>query len=487
MASPKKSLRVYFVTHGNGHLTGTLMRTKDFFFDRPPPAAYGPDEETVLWEIEQHLLARVIAREDAIERHLWDESFEPRAVTLELHPFSVVKKQPVIGKKVIPLRVTYVHSKLANGAYRIMLPRFSWWFIVEALPVAKKAIENAVCTALLGEDPRWMYDFRHEGREYVREWAPASLLKRTAEPARPTTDEDLFPSVSAVAEEWVELSARGKLPPVVGAGDTVAPPERDTPPSLLLVGPSGVGKTTWVRRLAKEYASRRKGPRPVPRIWATSAQRIIAGMVYLGMWQERCIKIVDDLAHEGDYLFVDRLTGILERQSDGASIADILAPAAIGESISLIAECDDSELERCRRVHPALISSFTIVRLREPAGSDLPRLMADYQSRTKGKPKVHPEGMKRLVQHLGAFSRNQAFPGKAFSFLDWLHKDAASSSGTLYPAEASRAYARYSGLSVELIAEEHPASAEHIAEQLRRGVVGQDHACMHAARVLARF
>ena len=48
---------------------------------------------------------------------------------------------------------------------------------------------------------------------------------------------------------------------------------------------------------------------PVPDALATD--RILAGMVYLGMWQERCLKMLDELDGEGDYLYVGSLARLL--------------------------------------------------------------------------------------------------------------------------------------------------------------------------------
>ena len=488
----KRSFRVYFVTHGDGRRTGILMRPRDAFFDRPPPSAYGDDEESVLAQIEAKLFAVSIAGQDTIARYLWDEAFKNKSVRIEALPYTAIKKQPVVGNKRVPLRLTYVYSKTATGAYRVMLPRFGWWFIVEDLEVAGEVITHAMSSALLGESPRWMYDFRHEGPEYVREWSPASLTAR-AESGEDGTNDNPSEVMTAVAEEWVEKAAKKQLGLLIGDDSSFVAIEglvQTFPlPSLLFVGPSGCGKTTQVRRLARLFRTWRsdKSRQHVPKIYATSADRIVAGMVYLGMWQQRCIDLVEELSFEDNYLFVDRLTGLMAPQPDGASIADLMATAVRDESLSLIAECTESELETCRRISPAFCDLFRIVRIPERSPADMSTLIALYQPKKKGAPQMHPAGIKRLVQHLDAFQRDVSFPGKGFRFIDWLAREGTEQKSVLYPADVSRAYARYSGLSVELIAEEQPARAEQIAERLARRVIGQKEACDSAGRLLARF
>jgi len=302
-------------------------------------------------------------------------------------------------------------------------------------------------------------------------------------------DADAMTTVAQVAEELVDRAAKGKLPMPVGASPELARAQSDlgkTPPtSILLVGPPGVGKTAWVRRAAHVFVGWRRRPnKKTPRIWATSADRIIAGMVYLGQWQERCLGLVRELSHEGDYLYVDRLAPLLRAQPDGSSIADFLEPAVATGEISLIAECTDSELERIQRTRPTLVGHFTLVRIAEPAQEAVLELVAQYAQR-RGGAALHASSVRRLVRHLASFQRSMAFPGKAIRFVDWLSKEGVKKA--LYPRDVSEAFSRYSGLPLELISDDYPASAEKLSGALKARVIGQDAACDACGRMLARF
>lgn len=489
------SFRVYFVGHAHDRVSGTLMRRFELPFDQPPPAAFGVSEQDVFNQLEK-LVVELEARDaNDVERYLWSESFVTHRVDVDIYPQSVVKGSTVIGSATIPLRITYAASKLKHGAYRVMVPRFGWWFIVETLEIAGKVLEQAVSTSLLGEKPQWIYDYRYEGPEYVEAWSPA-FLQRRRPPDDEVGDSDQFPILAAVAEELVAKAARKKLGTTVGVDSTLdahrALIERDQPRSLLLVGPSGVGKSTFVRRLASHLLaqSRRKdGERRHTRLWSTSGDRIVAGMVYLGMWQDRCLNMISELSGEGDYLYVDRLPELLTPQSDGASIADLFLPAVTSGEVSLLAECNESELSRCRQRNSALVDAMHVIRLEEMAPSTLLPLLSIYQGKKNKTLSLHADGYKRAVAHLRAFRPDVAFPGKAFQFLDWLNRDSdpTDAARTLFPRDVSAAFSRYSGLPVELIADDVPAGAAAITEKLTARVIGQDEACSTAARVLARF
>ncbi len=503
----ERSLRVYFVTHWNGNLSGIVLRRWDALFDKPPPAAYGASEEEVLAQLEVAVQERAV-EEHNLERYLWEERFEVHRAAVTIFPQTAVKKQPVIGKKRVPLRLSYVACKMKGGAFRVMLPRFGFWMMVEDLEVAAETLRNLVSAALLGERPRWLYDFRREGDEYVREWAPAILERGAADEAEEQEEASERPTLRTVAEELVELAARHKLAPVIGEDPEFRAQQealrRAPPPSILLVGPSGVGKSTWVRRLARHLLDQRRQDksRVVPRLYRTSGERIIAGMVYLGQWQERCFRLIEELSHEGDYLYVDRLTSIMQVQSDGGSIAGLLAPSLHAEALSLIAECSEAELEHYRRRAPAFVGAFTIIRLRPTPAAEMPKLVAQYAARRLPGVALHPGAVIRLCQHLDTFQPDQSFPGKGFRFVDWLAQQQSTREGapepapgakagaeaaTIYPGDAARLYARFSGLPEELLSDDRPLPTGAIAEALGARVIGQREACDAAARVVARF
>ncbi len=485
MARP--SFRVFFTEHDNGKLSGVVIRRRAFLLDGPAPATWGDSEADVLAGLEPLLTAAVAGGER--DRYLFGEELELRRVAVAARPRTAAGGAWVVGSRTIPLRLGF--AAWAEGeVWRVVVPRFGWSLALEDLDDAADVLRQAMFAAMLGDDAASIFDFRPARREWIVTWELPHLAR--ADDGGDDDEEPPPPTVAAVAEDWTLKLRRRLVAPPVGdapAGAALCAAVDRTPPrSILLVGDSGVGKTALVRRAARHLAERSKGQGAAPRrLWATSAGHITAGMVYLGMWQERCLALARELGATDDWLYVDRLADLLAPQSDGASIAELLAPAITAGEVRVIAEASEAELARGRRRHQALLDAFEVIRVDEPGADVVLEMIRTQQHRKDPEVDWHPAALRRLVALLAAFRRDQRFPGKAMQFLDWWNQDAQRPPRQLLPADVAGAYARWSGLPVELITDDRPTGTPAIAAALAAGVVGQDHACRVVARALARF
>ena len=161
-----------------------------------------------------------------------------------------------------------------------------------------------------------------------------------------------------------------------------------------------------------------------------------------------------------------------------------LAPAIIGGELTMFAECDEAELVRARQRNPALIEAMRVVRVPEATPAQVIGILEPYGQRRDPPVTLSPEAARRLVELLDAFRRDTAFPGKALTFVDYcsLNKKSELSLG-----ELTTTFGAWSGLPVDLLAPERALDTAAIAKQLQRGVIGQDHACTIAGRVIARL
>ncbi|HEX3762742.1 MAG TPA: AAA family ATPase [Kofleriaceae bacterium] len=477
-----------FVTHHHGGLcSAVLLRRHRHLGDPPPPAAMAADVDTALARLAPH--AALLIEDADAERYLWTEELVLRRVDIDIHPGRPDPRGHVIAASKVPIRLGYAAAPIAGaGLYRVLVPRFDWSFVTEQLSAVPDTIRALVFTALVGDAPASLYDLRREVDEQIVAWRPVEAAPRTA--GRAGDAGDPAPTLEAIAEDWVAQAAAGRLAATVGIDpvfDQLAPAlDAERLPGLLLVGPRGAGKTALVRRIARGLRDRSRGKAGRRRrLWATRADRIVAGMVYLGMWQQRCLAIADELSGGDDALYADRLPDLLAPMSDGGSIAELLAGPVIAGQLSLIAECDDGELVRARQRLPALVEAMRVVRVPEASAAQTLALIESYGQRTAPPVALDHDAARRLVELLAAFRRDAALPGKALAFVDYLATRPPRPA--LSAGDLTAAFGAWSGLPVDLLAPERALDTAAIAGELRRGVVGQDAACATCARVIARF
>jgi ATP-dependent Clp protease ATP-binding subunit ClpC len=487
----RPSLRIYVVRDRSGMLTGRLVARS---VTRAEYVATGASEEELCGRLQEQLSAELDPQR-AVQPFAWTEPLHVDKVLVEVRPQVTLGKRTVIGKQRIPLELSYAWAALASeerrgtpAGFRVMLPRFGFWFVLEDLHMAGEVLRQAVSATLAGEAARSLFEYREAAHEYVMEWAPRWRKPKAVN----EHDDEELKVLRSVAEDWSELGRAGKLGSHFGPVDELRYAKLLTAsqkPSLLLIGPSGVGKTEWVCELARRAGRPREGTSEV-RVWSSSADRIMAGQSYLGMWEQRCLELLSELRGEGHFLFLDRLAELVRPRSGASSIADLLLPAIADGSISVLAECTVEEYERLQATHASLLACFEHVRVAPPSSEQVCALIAEHQQRTLPVVLLQPDAVRRLVHHLGLFRKSSAFPGKALVFLAWLAKAGPGVAPTGGPAsarEVDRLFAKFSGLAERLVSDNERASAADISLAVQRRVVGQEAACHDAARVLARF
>ncbi|HTR55838.1 MAG TPA: AAA family ATPase [Kofleriaceae bacterium] len=501
----RATFRVFVTKHHGGLYSAVLLRRHRTLFDTPPPAAMGEDQDTALARLAPQA-ALVADESDTVARYLWTEELELRKLEVDIHPGRPDPRGYVIAGREVPIRLGYVaaplesepatsatrgakHDAGSSPLYRVIVPRFDWTFVAEDLEAVPETIRALVFSALVGDTPAALYDLRRELDEQIIEWSPIDAVTRARGSAGGTAEQPV-PTLEAIAEDWVALARANRLPAVVGVdplySEQIAPlVQHKQLPSLLLVGPRGAGKTALVRRIARvllEQSRGKSGRRR--RLWATSADRIVAGMIYLGMWQQRCLTMVKELESSSDVLYIDRLADAMAPMSDGAAITDLLAPAVIAGELAMIAECDEPELVKARQRHPALIDSLRVVRVAEATPAQVIALLEPYGQRLEPPVAMTADAARRLVELCDAFRRDTAFPGKALGFAQYC---SLQGQRDLDLPALVQTFGAWSGLPIDLISPERALDTAAIARELEKGVIGQARACMACARVIARL
>ncbi|HEX8912046.1 MAG TPA: AAA family ATPase, partial [Humisphaera sp.] len=272
------------------------------------------------------------------------------------------------------------------------------------------------------------------------------------------------------------------------------------PVSVLLVGEGGCGKTSLLvesaRRIERDGATpNAAGDKPDAnrrRFWLTSGGRLIAGMKYLGQWQERVEELVQELADVDGWLCVERLLDLVTTGGEGPadSVAAFLAPYLERREVRLVAEATPAELDTCRRLLPGFVELLRVVRVppmtRPQAVAALAKVAQTHGQNLKVA--VGPGTVEQAYRLHSRFLPYQAFPGAASGFVVNLIEQAARErQPAVGPGDVVRRFVRTTGLPELFVRDELPLSADEVFATLAARVINQDAACRLAADVVTTF
>jgi len=247
------------------------------------------------------------------------------------------------------------------------------------------------------------------------------------------------PLRKSVLEQTTENLNASPIPPTFGNGETIfriaAYLTGQRPRSVLLVGPSGVGKTAAFRELARQRE--RFGLSSVD-FRATSGSRLVAGMSGFGMWQERCQSLCRDVEKTSCILHLGSLFELMEVgrcEGNSTGIATFLQPYLVRGVLLAVAECTAEQLALVERLHPQLIQTFEIVRVDEPDTTASRQILTQFAEQFPRPIVRNDQGTQleiALIDQAGIsaierlhrrYATYSAFPGRPLRFLRNLLRD----------------------------------------------------------------
>lgn len=243
--------------------------------------------------------------------------------------------------------------------------------------------------------------------------------------------------------------------------------------SVAVIGPASVGKTT----LINEAARRTKN------IWRTSASRLIAGMGYLGMWEERCEKVVAELGQASGILAVESLAELIRQggQDPGGSLAAFLAPYLVDGQLQMVVEATTSEWQACRRLLPGFADLFRVLPLEAMNDAEATEVLAWVRSGLR----IGLDLDETLLSLFRRFSPYEALPGGAVRFLR--HVGRGPKAAGLTRARLVEAFSKQSSIPEEFLLDEIGLDPDELLAQLSARVIGQPEAQQAALRIITAF
>ncbi len=293
--------------------------------------------------------------------------------------------------------------------------------------------------------------------------------------------------------------------------------------SILLLGEGGSGKSTIladaVRQLQRDKRQQVANEEPLqqsqrPQFWRTSGQRLIAGMKYLGQWEERCELVIGELAETGGLLCVEGLLELVRvgGAEPGGSVAAFFQPYLERGELRMIAEATTAELDACRRLLPGFADLFQIVHVPEFSATDARRVLDRLLREGARNLRLELEpGLADLVYRLfRRFQPYAAFPGRSAAFvrhlLDHVSRSPKETRGEvpaitpvvalpptaplagawngITAADVLTEFQRETGLPERLLRDDLPLPHEQVLADFRDAVLGQEAACQAAASIV---
>lgn len=248
------------------------------------------------------------------------------------------------------------------------------------------------------------------------------------------------------------------------------------PQSVLLVGPSGVGKTAAVRELVRRRSDFHLGVTP---FFQTSGARIVAGQCGFGMWQERCTDLVRECARKRAVLHLGSLVELMEvgkSEYNQTGLAGFLRPAIARGELLCIAECTPEQLPMIEREDPQLVDAFRQLQVEEPDARRgriiLERYANDGRKDVRAVIPAATDAIDRLHRRYATYS---AFPGRPLRFLENMRRDGDRK----VPATADdvlAAFTRETGLPRVLLDPNVPLDVKQTRDWFAQRVIGQTEA-----------
>jgi len=288
---------------------------------------------------------------------------------------------------------------------------------------------------------------------------------------------------------------------------------------VVLVGESGVGKTValvrWVLDLLDEehYPVHRNVDR-VSQVWRIAGKRLIAGMSYLGDWEERCGQVLDDVRNKRSLLYADdlHLWGRIGRSRDSdRNLAEYFHGALARRELLLVGECTPAQWRQLEQDAPAFAALFTRVTVQPAEEAETFRLLVHAMRTLEPRWGVRfaPGALRTLLELGASLVPNRAMPGKVLDLLDQLAREHSGRPAEIAPNAGSHSeamhmltpvgapaprvsesdvvafMARRTGLSPEMLTAE-PMTLDAVEASLSTRVMGQPGAVRAAAEVLVR-
>jgi ATP-dependent Clp protease ATP-binding subunit ClpC len=451
----------------------------------------------------------------------WRAEHEPWAVDPDLHEASLlevkveVRLQYRSGKRMIPspetlwLRVPCVTGKQDSGLRLCVVPHLQVQFNYQEATNLKGLVSHYVKDALQGFTPDQLA-MRLPPRECQLEEITIRVATNRVRRIPPVDRPELKilftvadPLLHDTSRKRAASAAYGREP----LAEALARKIGSEKANVLLVGESGTGKSTLLLDAAKRIArTARAQPEASDdaddepsdkalrtyRLWRGSAARMIAGMRFLGEWEERCEAFLAQLQAIEGIFCAENLLELLQvgGQGPGDSVGAFLLPYLQRGELRMVAEATPDEVQACRRLMPGLLDVFQVIEVptfdEANAQQVLNRIVTTHAAAAHLE--IEPGVAALTYQLFKRFQPYNAFPGAAANFARKLGVRRAgdkSRARTITSQEVVTEFIKLTGLPEVFLQDKLPLPLNEVKERLTAQIIGQPDAVTAGARLIA--
>ncbi|MCU0757351.1 MAG: hypothetical protein MUE46_19940, partial [Xanthomonadales bacterium] len=319
------------------------------------------------------------------------------------------------------------------------------------------------------------------------DWQPSASTKTdSADAAKLGGDTESFDGGTELAKVGTLLTGRERA--IAREAEVAALTEglaAEPPGALLLLGPSGVGKT---RVLTECLANQPSAGLPL-RVWHVAPARVISGMSYLGQWEARWLAILRHAATRKLVLYFDDLLGLYSAgRSSGSSLTlgDLLLPWLVDQRVRVLGEITPEAWRVLRERRRAFADQFRVIAVSPPDPAARWRILAGLLRELEARFQVRYtlEAVPTALALAERYDGQRAFPGRIAEVLETLSARAVGQ--TLGRAEVIGEFIRRTGSAASLVDLDQPLSRAEIETALGAELKGQPQAIRVLADVLLR-
>lgn len=268
--------------------------------------------------------------------------------------------------------------------------------------------------------------------------------------------------------------------------------ERLTTHHILVVGEPGVGKSVAVNEAIRRAHVETRRLDPAPTFWRTTGQQLIGGARYLGEWQQCLDQAIEKFSRVNGVAWIVDLIDLMYSEGEGPedSMAAYLIPSLTQGSLRVVGECTPLEFEAAKRLLPAFVDCFHVVRMPEmdmTRARKVVELFAQY-SATNLKVDISNEARQTGYRLLDRYVKYQSFPGKAMRFFGECVSEAVDKqASSIDESGVIATFSRTTGLPQVFLRDDLPLDDATLRSYFEARIVGQPAAIKEMCKLVYTF